>query len=236
MKKTFTMLLCLLLLCLCACVSTAPKDTATTKKATQGTSTEENSSISTTTTETSDPSMSTTNRRATESNLYSDILKKYYDYLDDEDGYSWARSYAFYDVDGDGTDELLFGTDKNYFQVVYLLSVYKIQNDVTVRQEAFSTDPEEEGPPLLLKNGNIRSISYCDNEVTFHYYRFEDGELKFKTMLMDNLGDYSQSNGAYSEFKRFSITEEEFDQAKKEMEGDGQTVELDWRPLAEYGR
>jgi hypothetical protein len=32
------------------------------------------------------------------------------------------------------------------------------------------------------------------------------------------------------------ITQAEFDRVQNEMEGDGQVVELDWKPLAEYGR
>ena len=35
---------------------------------------------------------------------------------------------------------------------------------------------------------------------------------------------------------RIPITEKEYNRLKKEYEGDGKVVEIDWKPLAEYGK
>ena len=68
----------------------------------------------------------------------------------------------------------------------------------------------------------------------FGYYRLENGEIKNKTVIEQN-GKYYDFiiNGPYP---GTLITKEEFGRVRKEFEGDGELVELDWKTLAEYGR
>jgi len=54
--------------------------------------------------------------------------------------------------------------------------------------------------------------------------------------LIDDYGQCYRFNIYVDEFPGTPITKAEFDRVQKEFEGDGQTVELDWKPLAEYGR
>jgi hypothetical protein len=72
-------------------------------------------------------------------------------------------------------------------------------------------------------------------ESTF-YYRFEGGQLKLQIDLVNAWGDYYQAYDIDRVGLGTPITKAEYDRVKAEMEGDGQVVEIDWKPLAEYGR
>jgi len=162
---------------------------------------------------------------------YSDILKEHYDLLFDEDIDPYVRYYTFQDIDNDGIEELLLGYEATVG--VALISVFVIHNNDAVHQEQFSVDPEYPVLSLLFKNGTIRNSGNDESGGLFYtYFLLEDGELKLQTVLTDNWDGYFQFDGK----KDISITKEEFDQLAKEFEGDGQVVELDWKPLAEYGR
>ena len=73
----------------------------------------------------------------------------------------------------------------------------------------------------------------------------ENGELKYQLGLVEEefyggtLGDsfnsYYRINPSNTS-KRISIKKREYNRLKKQFEGDGQVVEIDWKPLAEYGR
>jgi len=167
------------------------------------------------------------------------ILKNY-----DEDPSQMERThYDLYDIDGNGTNEFLQGMD--IWGVSYLTNIYTIKDGVAVWQEAFGTTGEGGStlPSTLFKNGTIR-VDCVDDGMRFfyYYYRFVDGELKFQTLLIYEQGDeylqatYSRINVIDRPSPSTPITKAEFDRLQKEFEGDGQVVELDWKPLAEYGR
>ncbi|MCL2299140.1 MAG: hypothetical protein FWC27_03210, partial [Firmicutes bacterium] len=63
---------------------------------------------------------------------------------------------------------------------------------------------------------------------------------KCKIMLLDDYSPDTDTGECYRKDGQDDlpkvITKAEFDRLKNEFEGDGQTVELDWKPLAEYGR
>jgi len=160
-------------------------------------------------------------------------IKSYYD---DTPDLLKKRYYFLYDLDGNDTKELLLG--QAWGEDIYLYAVYAIKNGIAVRQEEYWYDPQRGNPPLLYKNGIIRVEA--DGDTMLQYYRFEDGELKFQIMLIDDYspvfdsGNYKRvdEKGGFSKI----ITKAEFDRLQKEFEGDGQVIELDWKPLAEYGR
>jgi len=144
--------------------------------------------------------------------------------------------YAYYDIDGDGTEELLTGWGGS------LERVYTIRNGVAVRQEQyFGPVGSDFSETRLFKNGTIRVNSDNDSGYFFSYYRFEGGEIKGQLCLKRRLEheryrreyDYSKDPVVATDIP---ITKAEFDRLRKEFEGDGQVVELDWKPLAEYGR
>jgi len=171
--------------------------------------------------------------KTNEKDPYSHIIKELNDKLNDDDAdvYHLTQFYSLYDIDGNGTKELLISEGGN------LLAVSTIQNGVAVWQEVFSFPLGEGGrilPSLVFRNGTIRTDNNVDGELDYIYYRFEDGELNFKTLLSDRFGSNYRM---YVQFGPISpITKAEFDRLQKEFEGDGQLVELDWKPLAEYGR
>jgi hypothetical protein len=162
--------------------------------------------------------------------VYANFLKAYRD-KDFPNPYALeSLKYAFYDIDGDGANELLIGWDEN------IESVYSIQNGVAVEQNDYPLWTEYNPPTILFENGVIRVDNTREGQGPFsiYYYRFEDGTLRFQTGLFDYDGkEYSQYDTA-DLAEDTPITKAEFERLQKQYEGDGQIVQLDWKPLAEY--
>ena len=179
--------------------------------------------------------MPTVEPKTNEDDLYTDsirdvvnaYMKEYYN------NYFSGHYYSFYDINGDGIEELLLSTDGSNDNKC-LHTVFVIQDGVAVWQEQFAPYPYFSPPPILFKNGTIWSSSGIEEPFYYSYYRFIGGELKFQTLLKDDYGKYYRMHVQYGPIA--PITKEEFDRLQKEFEGDGQVVELDWKPLAEYGR
>ncbi len=71
---------------------------------------------------------------------------------------------------------------------------------------------------------------------SYAYVRFENGDLKeMITLTVDDKGKHWRYDDPNS-FDRTRITKEAFESLRLEYEGNGQLVELNWRPLAEYGK
>ena len=157
--------------------------------------------------------------------------------------------YAFYDMDGDGTEELLLG--KGYgAELPRLIEVYAIQGGIAVQQPfrvSRSADDAYYLSPSLLDNGII--WSFYDNgdgsKLCYWGYRFEDGQLKLQMKLARSMSfdghDYSYEGNAYfrgnvedAAGKDTPIGYEEYERLWKEFAGDGQSIEIDWKPLAAY--
>jgi len=199
------------------------------------TTTTEKSSVSTT--ETSKPSVLT--EKVNESILYSNAVEE----ATDPTGYYFIHGgedhFFFYDIDGDGTKEWLLGTDVNREKRrpedgkdVYLRGVCSIQDGVVVRQNLQLG--EADTPPVVFKDGTIKcEFRDYTPRLYIYYYHFENGEIKTRIWLFEANGEYfiSDEKRTYE-----PILKEEFERLQKAFEGDGQTVELDWRPLAEWGQ
>ena len=233
MKKLFIILLILLLTILCACGQAVPREKtsateeiAVTEETTTTTITEETSEMPTTMIV-----LSMVELKPNEIVAYSDILREYHDDL--TKGYSFVQHYAFYDIVGDGTNFLLLSGEDTIGKSVFD-SVYTIKNGVVVRQEQFPSPALGHDPTSsLFENGTIRTEFY-DGARRTSYYRFEEGALKFQIgIVIETQTEYFRVDTVDGGWE--PITKEEYDRLKAEMEGDGQEVELDWRPLAEFG-
>jgi len=131
--------------------------------------------------------------------------------------------YALYDIDGDGTKELLM-KDEGW------QSLYTIQNGKLV--SLFGTSLDDAPPLVVFENGTIQT-SWNDGG-NIAYYRFINGEFKLQASLVkqETLTDFEymyyrkNANGTWTE-----ITEAEFNQIVKQYEGNGKQVKLKWEQL-----
>jgi hypothetical protein len=244
-KLLFIAFLCVLLVELFACGGNSSEENiANTKDATITEST-----TTTMETEATTEMPSTTGTRTTtaidpdEIAPYSDVLNEKYEYfqsISSDSDYLEEEYFALYDIDGDGTKEFMLGRESWSFgkSQYAIYAVYVIQNDVATLQQKdmrlwLSSDP----PTVLFSNGTIRASEDHD-EKRFLYFRLINGELIYQTMLVQGID--SEDGKYYLCYpnlpERFPLSKEEYERLKQEYEGDGQVVELDWKPLAEWGR
>jgi len=175
-----------------------------------------------------------------ETNAYAEVLTAYRDEVWSDPYASESLRYSFYDIDGNGTKELLIGWYDEYNDT-RLTNIYIIQNGVAVLQEMFYIVGEGGGlfPSKVFDNGVIRVDGSDDNGRGISFYRIEDGELKHQACLVCNINVFDWEEQVFNDEYFHSlkdegeipITKDEFDRLQKEYEGDGQVVELDWRPL-----
>jgi hypothetical protein len=150
--------------------------------------------------------------------------------------------YALYDLDGNGTKELLLGFAV-WGDIVCPYLVFSIQNGVAVRQEAYLWF-EGNGPaPIVFGTGTIRVELSDDVGSRFYYFKMDEGELVFWINLIVDNGVYDWDSKTYHDEyfllnpdadKRVSITQGEFGRLQKELEGDGAPAKLDWKPRWAY--
>ena len=155
---------------------------------------------------------------------YFCIIKEYQGYMDYE-------NYAIYDIDDNGMNELLLGNTSIY-------TIYTIQNGVAVQQDYHADHDDYAFSSIVYINGVVKSERGDPWKTDLSYYRFEDGELKCQVRLT-HIHDNDMVNEYYRHYldgTKEAITKEEFDRVKAEFEGDGQEVELDWKPLRRYRR
>ena len=147
---------------------------------------------------------------------------------------------------------LLIGGENPYG---WVRAIYTIQNGVAECELAIddSEYPDDiERRIIILENGYIRAENARAEYVTQAYYRFEEGQLKF----VARLGHYNDAKGGNfrveppGEKKDFTfnyfpdgaevrISEEESLRLYMQFKGEnyeGKPADLNWKPLAEYGR
>jgi len=214
-KKAIIAILCALLASICACGQAAPEEVATV----------------TTTEATTEPATETTFEEfAIYAGIVQDYLEEYNELLNEENRFMDPHYYFLYDIDGNGTKELLVGMEM--WDQIYFYVVYTIIDGVMALQEEFTWNYFFGPPPVLFKNGTIRAIS--DDGKNYSYYRFENGALRLQVRLRKSSSGYKRTDGRSGDSRKITIIG--FKLAQKEFEGDGQVVEFDWKPLAEYGR
>jgi len=169
------------------------------------------------------------------SDPYADIIKSIIKPYEGSPEQLKHQYYALYDIDRNGIDELLWGMDV-YGGIGYN-SVFTVRNDIVAQSDdSFSAYRflEQARPTLLFANGTIRYEWDIEGTSRYCYCRFEAGELVLQIVLRTaNDSYYHRDPVTYNEIP---ITKAEYDRMRKEMEGNGPVVELEWKPLAEYGR
>jgi len=158
------------------------------------------------------------------------------------DYYNLREDYVLYDTDGNGTMALLLGWENPYGQVK---EIYTFQNGVIERKLSANDPGAEETMIKMLKTGYI-CTEKLNGMGTNGYYCFEDGQLKLVAGLgVDDHGYFrvdptGEKRDYFFDFipdgTEVRVVEEEARRLAEGFWGDGQTVELDWKPLAEYGR
>ena len=230
MKKQMLAVLCLLLISFCACGKVNPDDKSTsmttqeievksTAKATQKVTDESTEA-------TEDPEEAGTFAS------YDKVIKSNYESLSNKEISLAAHYYTFYDVDGNGVQELLIGGETSYGIVIF--SVFVMQDGVAVLQKALPIWKSEfDRQRWLFKNGTIKMEGFDENGNGYGYFRLEDGKLNRTASIMVENGEYMRvyTNDGY---RKVSITKEEFEKVQKEMEGDGQAVDLSWLLFEDY--
>lgn len=172
--------------------------------------------------------------------------------------------YCLYDIDGNGVEELLLASDQPYDYWGEENKAYGFSNDsiYTVKDskpiELKATESYHEfGTGVLgyscydrtiYTNGVIRSEFGNKYEPSYGYVRLVDGELTEPELLEYEKGEpywgmYSNVPYEYrhcyvkdGQGQTDIVTALEYMQRKAEIEKDLVPVELDWRPLEEYGK
>jgi len=143
--------------------------------------------------------------------------------------------YAFYDIDGNGTDEMLLGTGRQS-DYAGLIGVYATQDGVAVQQPLplnWCGDCMY-SYPSLRKDGTIWSVydSWGNEDSSYSYYRFEDGQLKLKMKLILK---HQTSLFRYFRNNTFNpISWKKFERLRKDYWQEAELAEIDWKPLADY--
>jgi len=217
MRKLFIAMLCLLFAGLCACVQVVPEEVSTTAEVlTTALFGVETTAIA--------PPLSPEELKKLQSGPYAEAIKTL------KKSYASAPEqfnnlhFALYDIDGNGTKELLLSYGANPF----IDAIYTIQNGVAVPQEAYPYHDISEWSHVfwLYKNGVIKTRTTShEDETSYSYYRFEDGTLKRQPVTYND-----KDSSIY-----ISLTQEEFKQTQKELEGDSKAVTLNWKPLVNFG-
>ncbi|MCR4616341.1 MAG: hypothetical protein K5756_09365 [Clostridiales bacterium] len=180
---------------------------------------------------------------------YSAVIKEYYQYVldsssDAKDMLDSAK-YALYDIDGDGTNELLLSMPQYLYKenkrTMFLEHIFAVKDGV-----AYEVQPPKDNYSdwkylgglgvdnrEILSNGLIR-ITRDQNVCCFKY---ENGELTFVKELVVEDGKfkhvYPAQDGA-QEMKE--VSKKEFNALKTEVEDGAKAVNIDWKPLESYGK
>ena len=259
MKKLCAALLCLLVAGLWGCGQAVPEAT-TTATTTEATTTE----LPTTT-----ATPSTVDIKTSKSDLYSYVVKAYYEY--ELSGFTKTDAelvtgfkvlpygcfttdlntkltlpsdstlfYSLFDIDKDGTKELLLGVTMNERQTPTVFDIYTIQDGIAA--QLLQDNAPWNSAIGIWKNGTVmRSYMARDNpwnrSIWEDYYQFVDKNLQFVVGVEDWLSREAGTAGfckrTSSENDPVEISEEEYERIKKQYT-DSQAVELPWIPLCDY--
>ena len=162
---------------------------------------------------------------------------------------SEEERYALYDINGDGTDELIIGSigvlggtsvyeehegvSAEYTFGLLISEVYTIQNGkaVRVQHSAVSADAYE---TVIFDNGILKVVRLTPRNPRITYRKMVNG-------VFEMVGDciYKTFDGKFYYLNGNNtgeITEEEFNRRIAETEKGAHPVELEWKHLQDYGK
>ena len=190
MKTLISILLCLIIVCLCSCGNNAKNDLTTTLST-------ENNGVQQSMV--SDKTQSATEYVTVEIKTspdepYSYIIRETYDLVINKLSDPYYYHYAFYDIDGNGTEELLIGepyvvggiqnVEPPYETEVMVTEIYSISGGKLIKQEIMSWWMVESIlERSILDNGLIKYVSGSQNRQSYLYMKIMDGQM----VLLHNL-------------------------------------------------
>ena len=165
---------------------------------------------------------------------------------------SEVERYALYDINGDGTDELIIGSigvlggtsvyeehegvSAEYTFGLLISEVYTIQNGkaVRVQHSAVSADAYE---TEILSNGLLKILCRTPRNPQIAYVECKDRHFSEGICLSKSLDDkYECEYYENGQLVRKAISEEEFNRRIAEIEDGAHPVELEWKHLQDYGK
>ena len=192
--------------------------------------------------------------RTSKKDPYSYVVKKYYENLVETQGLDAVERarYFLYDIDGDGSEELIFGqldvlggtgvydirVTIDEAPMVYgmmIVDVYSIIDGKPFRQDKINLSGGGAYETQILSNGIMKSSRDTPYLPQYSYYKFTDGVGDYVaslTMYRDGTFAYLDKNSREEEF----ISQEEFNRRIAEIEDGAHPVELEWKHLQDYGK
>jgi len=138
-------------------------------------------------------------------------------------------AYAFHDTDGNGTIALLLASDS-----WGITDIFVIQNGIAA--QLVSIDAGEASVAFFLSSGVFYHVVLTqDLRRETRFYRFEDGALVRFATLIAGVGGENYYH-ILADGTEVSITRDQFNEISEEYLGNGEFKNLDWRPIAEFGR
>ena len=153
------------------------------------------------------------------------------------------RYYAFYDIDGNGIDELLTGeTEIGKNKDVSLLNIFSIEDNAVISQNfmGYVWDDWDKEAPVIYSNGTIYEPTPWEFYINIGYYRMENGVLKefchFETYddfrFSDKCGMWVYKDGEKNECEINGFIAK----ILINILNRGEVVEPDWQPMSEIAQ
>ncbi len=144
-------------------------------------------------------------------------------YVYSMDNFGVKVYYTYYDINGDGVDELLISFDGNGTDGIYNYNNVNLLMPLETGTYRSHIRIFEDGTVLLASSGGAASGAYT-------YYKFDEGQIKLQT---EYSYDYMSENKAYENGVELDMTENEFYSFLAEKNQSHKEVELDWTKLGE---
>lgn len=155
--------------------------------------------------------------------------------FEDETGY---RYYAFFDINGDGSLEMLTGSFYDHLNEYVILSLFCL-NDGKVNQVnsiLYDEDQEADCYPVMYDNGYIRCGGHGEKSDNYRYWRMENDDFVIAVYLknsresglcsIDILNDEGKYEGS-------DISFDEYKQKRSELETEPLNSKLEWHSWSE---
>ena len=157
--------------------------------------------------------------------------------------------YSLYDINGDGTDELILGdigvlggtsvyeehegVRAEFTYGLLINSVYTIQNGKAVEANRLIVS-ENAYQTILLDNGMIKILYQTPRNPQITYYKMTGDNFEMVGGNLDK--NFDGECYYYEKDKEEKISEEEFNRRIAEIEDGAHPVELEWKHLQDYGK